>query len=69
MNKVLTNREKDLMNLLIQGQTFNGISQWLGIDYCLYIKTRKSLLKKMKVQRTTQLIAAILRNGSGFEYL
>ena len=69
MNELLSDKEKDLMYLLIQGQTLKGILQWMNIDYLSYTKIKKSLLKKMKVKRITQLIAALIKSHVNWEYL
>lgn len=61
MYNSLTQIEKELLNLLIQGQNFNGISLWLEIDYVCYKKLKQSLFKKLKVTRTTQLLATLLK--------
>lgn len=59
----LTETEKELMFLLAQGQNYAGISLWLNIDYSLYIKLKKSLFKKVKVKRATQLLAVLIKNN------
>ena len=38
----LTENEKEIMFLLIQGHNFNGISQICVIDYSTYVRLRKS---------------------------
>lgn len=59
----LAGTEKELMFMLAQGQNYAGISLWLNIDYSLYVKLKKSIFKKMRVKRTTQLFSVLIKNG------
>lgn len=58
----LTNKEKIVMNMLIQGQSSQAIIEWLCIDYHCYSNIRKSLLKKLNANRITQLIKIAIKN-------
>lgn len=69
MLELLTEEEKEIMLMLIRGQNFNGISEWLGIDYAEYVKIKKSLLKKMGINRITKLLPEIIENGVIFDEL
>ena len=69
MNNLLTKSEKNLMHLLIQGHNYQGISMWMDLDYLQYIKIKKSLLKKLKVNRVTQLITYLTESGTDWEFL
>ena len=43
----LTEEEKDVMLLLIQGHNFQCVTAFLGIEYLVYIKIKKSIFKKL----------------------
>lgn len=58
----LTQLEKEIMDMLIQGQNPNGITSWLGISYVEYSKNRKSILKKLNIRRITEIYPHILIN-------
>lgn len=45
MLDLLTDTEKEIMYMLIQGQNFNGISDFIGIDYQEYITLKNQYLK------------------------
>lgn len=47
MFEALSQDEKELMFLIIQGHNFNGITEWLSIDYSKYLTIKRSLLKKI----------------------
>lgn len=59
----LTENEKEIMFLLIQGHNFNGISQICVIDYSTYVRLRKSLLKKLCIRKITQILPKLIENG------
>lgn len=63
MLSLLTTTEKEVMLLLVQGYNFNGISQYLDIDYSLYIKIKRSLLKKLHITRITQILPLLIKNN------
>lgn len=65
----LNDRERELLVLLLQGQTFQGISEWLCIDYVSYVKNKRSLLRKLGVKRITELLYRVIENGLLEEYL
>lgn len=59
----LTENEKEIMFLLIQGHNFNGISDFLEIDYPTFIILKKSMFKKLKITRIIQILPLLLKNG------
>ncbi len=59
----LTENEKEIMFLLIQGHNFNGISDFLEIDYPTFIILKKSIFKKLKITRIIQILPQLLNNG------
>ena len=59
----LTENEKEIMFLLIQGHNFNGISDFLEIDYPTFIILKKSIFKKLKITRIIQILPLLLKNG------
>lgn len=63
MLDLLTDTEKEIMYMLIQGQNFNGISDFIGIDYQEYITLKKSIFKKLHITRITQILPLLLSNG------
>lgn len=63
MLDTLTEEEKEVMLLLIQGHNFQGVASFLGIDYLLYIEIKKSILKKLKITRMTQILSKLLKLG------
>ena len=58
----LTDDEKTVMTMLIQGHNCNIIMEWLGIDYSYYSSIRKKILKKLAVNRTTELLKIAIDN-------
>lgn len=69
MFKALSQDEKELMFLIIQGHNFNGITEWLSIDYSEYLTIKRSLLKKLHVKRITQILSVALLNGLNIDEL
>lgn len=65
----LTDREREVMDLAVQGRSTRGIAEALGISPKTAEHHRTRLLKKMQVSNVTQLIVILLRhddqNGSG----
>ena len=59
----LTDNEKEIMFLLAQGHNFNGILDFVGIDYPTFIALKKSLFKKLKISRTTEILGLLLQQG------
>ena len=59
----LTENEKEIMFLLIQGHNFDGISDFLEIDYPTFIILKKSIFKKLKISRTTEILGLLLQQG------
>lgn len=67
MIKSLTETEKEIILMLIRGQNFRGISQWLCVEYSEYRKIKCSIFKKLKVTRITQLLPLALELGIAFD--
>ena len=63
MLETLSDNEKEIMFLLIQGHNFNGISDFLEIDYPTFIILKKSIFKKLKISRTTEILGLLLQQG------
>ena len=59
----LTNKEKAIMEMLIQGAKSSTIIEWFFIDYKSYNSIRKSILKKLGIKRITQLLKIVIENG------
>ena len=47
MLEILSDNEKEIMFRLAQGHNFNGILDFVGIDYTTFIALKKSLFKKL----------------------
>lgn len=56
MFKDLTEQEKEIAFMLMQGQNCRTICEWLGIDYREYVKINKSVFRKLGIRRITQLL-------------
>lgn len=67
MLDLLTDTEKEIMYMLIQGQNFNGISDFIGIDYQEYITLKKSIFKKLHITRIIQILPLLLSSGLEYE--
>lgn len=67
MLNILTDEENQMMIMLIQGQSFSIISEWLCIDYNKYISLKKSILKKLCIKRITELLPTVLKMGIDIE--
>ena len=63
MLEILSDNEKEIMFLLAQGHNFNGILDFVGIDYPTFIALKKSLFKKLKISRTTEILGLLLQQG------
>ena len=63
MLEILSDNEKEIMFLLIQGHNFNGILDFVGIDYATFIALKKSLFKKLHISRTTEILGLLLQQG------
>lgn len=59
----LTELENNIIQMLIQGHNAKGISDILGIDYIAYIKIKKSILKKLHITKTIQLLLILIMQG------
>lgn len=56
MFKDLTEQEKEIALMLMQGQNCRTICEWFGIDYKEYVKIKKNIFKKLNIKRVTQLL-------------
>ena len=63
MFEILSDNEKEIMFLLAQGHNFNGISDFLEIDYPTFIILKKSIFKKLKISRMTEILGLLLQQG------
>ncbi len=59
----LTQLEKDIMQLLIEGHNAREITDWLAIDYIQYKKSKNKILKELKITRITQILPAAINLG------
>lgn len=60
MLQTLTDTEKSLLIMIIQGENRYTISEWLEINYYTYNKMKKSLFTKLGVSHTPQFITALI---------
>ena len=60
----LTENEKEIMFLLVQGHNFNGILEFVGIDYPTFIALKKSLFKKLHISRVIQILPLLIKDGN-----
>ena len=63
MLEILSDNEKEIMFLLAQGHNFNGILDFLEIDYPTFLILKKSIFKKLKISRTTEILGLLLQQG------
>lgn len=63
MLEVLSNDEKEVMFLLIQGHNYKGIEDYMCIDYATYKHIKKSLFSKLKITKTTKILCNLLQQG------
>lgn len=63
----LTENEREIMFLLAQGHNFSGIIDFVGIDYPTFIILKKSIFKKLKISRTTEILGLLLQQGISLE--
>ena len=60
MLKVLSNDEKEVIFLLIQGHNYKDI---ICIDYLTYKHIKKSLFAKLKITKFTKILCNLLQQG------
>ena len=60
---VLTGRERQVLNLILSGQSNKDISETLGISAKTVDKHRTSMMQKLNVHSVPQLMAYALREG------
>jgi len=58
----LTINEKEMMYLFIYGQSCGAIMELLNLDYIDYKRTKRSLLKKLKLKRIIELLPYAIEN-------
>ncbi|MBP3923817.1 hypothetical protein J6E39_01070 [bacterium] len=63
MDISLTDEERNVMQLLIEGYDARDIIDWLCIDYEQYKKFKNCIFKKLKINRITQILPTALKNG------
>lgn len=56
MLEILTEQEKEIATMLMQGQNYRVICEWIGINYKEYLKIKKSIFKKLNIKRVTQIL-------------
>lgn len=59
MLETLTPKETEVLYMLIRGQNYREITDWLGLDYNEYVKLKRSIFKKLNVTRMNELIYVI----------
>ena len=59
----LTDIEKEVVLLIIQGHNFNGISQMCAIDYKTYNKLKKSAFTKLNTNSMNKLLCNLFKQG------
>lgn len=60
---LLTNREKEILKLIVRGLSMKGVAEELKISHHTAGTHRKNLFKKTKVNKTSELIHFALKNG------
>ena len=60
---ILTDRERQTLNLIIRGRSNKEIAEGLGISVKTVDKHRTSLMQKLKVHSVPQLMARALKEG------
>ena len=63
MLEILSEDEKEVMLLIIQGRNFDGISQMCAIDYKTYNKIKKSVFIKLNINGMNKILTALLQRG------
>jgi len=67
MNIELTEKELEIVNLLIYGHNSNVICEWFGIEKKDFKKIKLKIFKKLKITRTIQLLKIII-DSDNFQY-
>ena len=62
----LTNREREVCQLIVQGHTNSGIAHQLGISVKTVEKHRANLMEKLGIQDVASLIREAIRHGVAF---
>jgi DNA-binding CsgD family transcriptional regulator len=63
MEITLTNREREVLELISKGYSYREIAEKLFISKETVISHRKHLLSKFKVQNSAELIRAAMENN------
>jgi two-component system, NarL family, response regulator NreC len=61
--EVLSEREKEILNLIVQGKNNKDIAKKLFISENTVLTHRRNIMRKVKVKSTAQLIITSLKNG------
>lgn len=63
MLEILTDSEKEVVTLIIQGHNFNGISQHCNMDYNSYNRIKKSVFHKFNINNMNKLLGYLIQNN------
>lgn len=61
MLEILTEQEKEIATMLMQGQNYRVICEWIGINYKEYLQIKRSIFKKLNIKRVTQILPAAVQ--------
>ena len=67
MLDILSEKERNLLDLIIQGENYYSMLEWLGVDYNTYVSIKRTLLKKLGVRRITELLFVILKDVNSID--
>lgn len=62
-SEALTSREKEVLWLIVQGFTMKEVAEKLKISHHTAGTHRKNLFKKLKINKTSELVHFALKNG------
>lgn len=62
MLEILTEQEKEIATMLMQGQNYRVICEWIGINYKEYLKIKRSIFKKLNIKRVIQILPIAIKN-------
>ncbi len=62
MKNELSDLEYDIMLLLATGMDARAITDYLNINYKIYIKAKNNILKKLKIKTRNQILFTALEN-------
>ena len=58
-----TDKERMVIDLLIQGHNLRTITEWTELDYKSLMKIKLSIYKKLKIKRSIQIIFVLFIYG------